>query len=167
MTFVSVRTAIAVVSLTACLFTTAAARLDRRIVDTAEAGNPTSEAVHGYAGDDASVGMSGGKSYRETRSWMHYALKTFEDTPVTIVCTFVSTDSAVRNYDIVVEDSVIASRTFLPQSRTASTVEFAVPFSLTKGKANVAIVIRARGGQTPALQMIRTIQEHYEFEQEH
>jgi len=161
------RIALTIVPLTACLFTAAAAHVDRRIVDTTEVGNPTSEAVHGYAGDGASVGMLGGKPYRQTRGWMHYALKTFEDAPVTVACTFVSTDTVARSYDIVVEDSVIASRTFLPQSNSTSVVEIAVPFLLTKGKATVAIVIRARGGQTPALQMIRTIQEHYEFEQEH
>lgn len=161
---VSNRAVITTFSLVACVLTTAAARLDRRIVDTAEAGNPTSEAIHGYAGDDASVGTSGGKSYRQARGWMYYTLKTFEDTPVTVACTFVSTDNASRNYDVVVEDSVIASRTFTPQSNTAAVVEIAVPFSLTKGKANVAIVIRARGGPTPALQVIRTIQDHYEFD---
>ena len=158
------RTVILIVSLAACLFTTAAARLDRRIVDTAEAGNPTSEAEHGYAGDDVSVGMQGGKPYRQTRAWMHYALKTFEDTPVTVACTFVNTDNSARSYDIVVEDSVIASRTFTPHSNTPAVVEIAVPFSLTKGKAHVAVVIRARGGQTPALHLIRTIQDHYEFQ---
>ncbi len=171
MTLASRRTALAVVTLTACLFTTAAARsdrvtrVDRRIVDTVEAGNPSSELVHGYAGDNVSVGVSGGKSYRQARGWMHYALKTFDDTPVTIACTFVSVDNEPRRYDIVVEDSVIASRTFAPPSNTPLVVEVAVPFSLTKGKANIAIIIRARGGPTPALQMIRTIQDHYEFEQ--
>ena len=158
------RIALLIVSLAAGLFTTAAVRPDRRIVDTAEAGNPTSEAEHGYAGDDVITGMQGGKSYRQTRGWMHYALKTFDDTPVTVACTFVSIDSLARRYDIVVEDSVIASRTFTPQTNAASIVEIAVPFSLTKGKANVAVVIRARGGHTPALHMIRTIQDHYEFQ---
>ena len=163
------RTALSIVSVATCLVTVAAVRpdrrtLDRRIVDTAEAGNPSSEAVHGYAGDDVSVGISNGKSYRQTRSWMHYALKTFEDTPVTIACTFVSSDGPSRNYDIVIDDSVIASRTFTAQPNASSIVEIAVPFSLTKGKASVAVIIRARGGPTPALQTIRTIQDHYEFQ---
>lgn len=158
------RNAITIFSLVACVLTTAAARFDRRIVDTAEAGSPTSEAIHGYAGDDASVGMYGGKSYRQARGWMHYTLKTFEDTPVTVACTFVSTDSTSRGYDVVVEDSVLVSRTFSSQSTAPTVVEIAVPFSLTKGKANVAVVIRARGGPTPALQIIRTIQDHYELD---
>ena len=162
MTHVSGRIALSIVALAASLLTTATARLDRRIVDTAEAGNPSSEAVHGYAGDDVRVGMSGGQSYRQARGWMHYALKTFEDTPVTVACTFVGTDNVARGYDIVVEDSVITSRTFTSQPNTTAVAEIAVPFSLTKGKSYVAVIIRARGGETPALQMIRTIQDHYE-----
>ena len=164
MTSVSRRIALSIASLAAGLFTTAATRLDRRIVDTAEAGNPMSEAEHGYAGENVVTGTAGGKSYRQTRGWMHYALKTFEDTPVTVACTFVDTDHLARSYDIVVEDSVIASHTFTPHSNQPAVVEMAVPFSLTKGKAHLAVVIRARGGQTPALHMIRTIQEHYEFQ---
>ncbi|MEP6834832.1 MAG: DUF6805 domain-containing protein [Gemmatimonas sp.] len=164
MTPVSRRTAVSIASLAACLFATAATRPDRRVVDTAEAGNANSEAVHGYAGDDVTVGEVGGKSYRQARGWMHYALKTFEDTPVTVACTFISTDNVAHSYDVVVEDSVIASRTYTPQSSSPTVIEIAVPFVLTKGKANVAVVIRARGGPTPALQLIRTIQDHYEFD---
>lgn len=70
----STRVFVSVLSLIGCLLTTAAARLDRRIVDTAEAGNPDSEAV----------------------------------------------------------DSVIASRTFSPQSTASTVLAFTVPFSLTK-----------------------------------
>ena len=164
MTSVSRRIAITTVAAFGCLLNTAAIRMDRRIVDTAEVGNPGSEAVHGYAGDDVTVGMADGKSFRQARGWMHYTLKTFDDTPVTVACTFVSTDSTARSYDLVVEDSVVASRMFASPTKTPVVVEIAVPFSLTKGKAHVVVVLRARGGPTPALQLIRTIQDHYEFE---
>lgn len=164
MTAPSRRIAVSLGTLAVCLFTTAGANIDRRIVDTVEAGNPGSEADHGYAGDDTHVGMLDGKSYRQARGWMHYSLKTFDDTPVTIVCTFVSGDHLGGSYDIVVEDSVIASHTASPQWNTPTVVEHLVPFSLTKGKAHIAIIIRARGGQTSALQSIRTIQDHYELQ---
>ena len=158
------RLAITTTVLVGCLVSTAATRLDRRIVDTADAGNAGSEAVHGYAGDDAWVGVSDGKSFRQARGWMHYALKTFDDTPVTVACTFVSADNTPRSYDVIVADSVIASRTFTPHSNAPVVVEIAVPFSLTKGQASIAVILRARGGPTPALQQIRTIQDHYEFD---
>lgn len=138
------------------------ALLDRRVVDTVDAGDPESEATHGYAGHDAFTGVAGGKPFRQARGWMHYALTTFDDTEVTVAFTFVGTDSTSRGYDIVVEDSVIARRTFVPTTGAPVVVELTVPFALTKGKANIAVVLRARGGPTPALQALRTIQDHNE-----
>ncbi len=150
--------------LAACLLTTAATRMDRRIVDTVEVGNLHSDLEHGYAGDSVDAGIVNGQPYRRARGWMHYALSTFDDTPVTIACTFAGGDSVARQYDIIVGDSVIATRTIGPSANTEIVVEHLVPFSLTKGKSHIAIIIRARGGQTPALQRIRTIQDHYELQ---
>ena len=145
---------------------------DRRVVDVAEAGDARSESTHGYAGHEASSGVAGGAPYRQARGWMRYALATFDDTEVTVACTFVAPDGVAegaadesaagravngpRAYDVVVEDSVVATRTVV--------VEIPVPFVLTKGKTNIAVVIRARGGPTPALRQIRTIQDHNEVD---
>jgi hypothetical protein len=136
--------------------------LDRRVVDGVEAGNAESEATHGYAGHEAVAGVVEGKPFRQASGWMRYALTTFDDTDVTVACTFVRTDSLPRRYDIVVEDSLIATREL-----TASTpvvIELTVPFSLTRGKTNIVVVVRARGGLTPALQSIRTVQDHNEVD---
>lgn len=35
---------------------------------------------------------------------------------------------------------------------------------VTKGKTNIVVIIRARGGLTPALRELRTIQDHHEVE---
>jgi hypothetical protein len=140
---------------------------DRRIVDTAVAGNAASESVHGFAGYDDESGMSDGTSYRQTRGWMRYALHTYDDTEVTVHCTFAPTDSVPRSFDIIVEDSLIATRVFparpgMPQAGASTVVEIPVPFAVTRGKTYIAVVIRARGGITPALRVIRTIQDHNE-----
>ena len=137
---------------------------DRRVVDVAEVGNALSAAAHGYAGHDVIDGTTDGTPYRQTRGWMHFALKTFEDTDVTVTCTFVGLDTVSRGYDLVVEDSVIATRTLSLQSGVSTVIETAVPFSLTKGKASIAVVIRARGGLTPPLRELRTIQDHQEVD---
>ena len=155
--------AIAVLALGRIATTDATAR-DRRIVDMAEVGNARSEAAHGYAGHDAILGTMDGKPYRQARGWMHFAMTTFDDTEVTVSCTFAGIDTVARSYDIVVEDSVIASRTLATQTTVPTVVDVIVPFSLTKGKTNIVIFIRARGGLTPALRELRTIQDHYEVE---
>jgi hypothetical protein len=150
--------------LAACVLSTAGSRIDRRVVDVAEAGNAESEATHGYAGHDAFTGVAGGKPYRQARGWMHYALTTFDDTEVTVAFDFLAVDSMPRRYDVVVEDSLIATRTFSSTASTPVAVELTVPFSITKGKTNIAVTVRARGGLTPALHALRTIQDHNEVD---
>lgn len=166
------RTAI-VIALGALSF--AANTRDRRVVDTVVAGNAASERSHGYAGHEATSGVMDGKSYREARGWMRYAVTTFDDTEVTLVCTFapavMDSASGAREYDVLVEDSVIATKKFgarsagASESATASpaaVVEIVVPFSLTKGRTNVAVMLRARNGSTPALRELRVVQDHNE-----
>ncbi len=135
--------------------------LDRRVVDRVQLGEARSEAAHGYAGHDVVAGVAGGTSFRQARGWMRYALTTFDDTEVTVACTFVRTEGLIGPYDVVVEDSVIATRTH-SSSTASSVVEIRVPFSITKGRTNIAIMIRARGGLTPALSELRTVQDHNE-----
>jgi hypothetical protein len=159
---VTFRVAVSVVSL-ALAAVQWSNRFDRRVVDTVIAGDAVSEANHGYVGAEVTTGNADGKPFRQTRGYMRYAMTTFDDTPVTVACTFAGTKNVAHNFDVVVEDSVIATRT-LTTSDSASVVEIAVPFVLTKGKTNIAIIIRARDGLTPALRMLRTVQDHNEFQ---
>lgn len=133
---------------------------DRRVVDRVEAGNALSEAMHGYVGHDDTTGTVSGQAYRQARGWIRYALTTFDDTDVTIACTFLSTVSG--NYDLIVEDSLIASKHFAAAADTPTVVEILVPFAVTKGKTSIAVMLRARGGPTPRLHELRTIQDHNE-----
>lgn len=153
--------------------TITAARIDRRVVDTVDAGDATSEASHGYVGSDVTAGMSGGKSFRQARGWMHYALTTFDDTPVTVACTFLGSDNTGHSYDVFVEDSLIATKSFVAQAGLPVVVEIAVPFAVTKGRSHIAVIIRpgqtviggtANSGSTPMLRQIRTIQDHNEVQ---
>ena len=138
---------------------------DRRVVDAVEVGGGRSEDTHGYAAHDDTSGTAHGKSFRQARGWIRYALATFDDTDVTIACTFLG--SASGNYDLVVEDSLIAATRFdatsgEPTAGTPTVVEIRVPFAVTKGKTSIAVMLRARGGPTPRLHELRTIQDHNE-----
>ncbi len=133
---------------------------DRRVVDVVEAGVAHSENDHGYAAHDDTSGTANGQSFRQARGWIRYALTTFDDTDVTIACTFLSTTSG--NYDLVVEDRLIASKRFDATTDEPTIVEILVPFAVTKGKSSIAIMLRARGGLTPRLHQLRTIQDHNE-----
>lgn len=152
-------TALLVVLVTAAAANPFAAR-DRRVVDLVEAGQARSEGEHGYAAHDDSSGTANGQSFRQARGWIRYALATFDDTEVTIACTFLGTSSG--NYDLVVEDSLIASKRFDATANLPTVVEIVVPFAVTKGKTSIAVMLRARGESTPRLHELRTIQDHNE-----
>lgn len=158
------RTALLVLLGAVCAIETRpAAAHDRRIVDTVHAGDARSEAAHGYEGFDTRADTAGGAAYREARGRMRYALTTFDDTEVTVSCTFAGDTAAgaPRRFDLVVEDSLVASPALAP-SAAPRTVDIVVPQRLTRGKTNIAIAVRARGGITPALRQLRTVQDHNE-----
>ena len=128
----------------------------------AEAGNARSEIDHGYTGENATTGAVDGKSFRQARGWMRYALTVFDDTEVTVACAFLGGNDAPLTYDLLVEDQLVATRTFAAGQATPTVAEFSVPFAITKGKTNILVTIRARAGMTPALFQLRTIQDHLE-----
>lgn len=139
---------------------------DRRIVDTVIVGDADSEDAHGYAGHDDRAGVANDTTFREARGWMRYAMTTFDDTDVTIACTFAGGHAEARQFDVLVEDSLVASRTLDVSAKAPTVVEIRVPFAVTKGRTNVAVTMRGRSGPTPALRALRTIQDHHEFERE-
>lgn len=159
---VAARIILPIFTLVASAFAGTIPALDRRIVDTVEAGNAVSEANHGYVGRDAHPGIINGQTVRRADGFMRYAMTTFDDTPLTIACTFLDSTSASYQYDLVVEDSLIVTRTITTSPNTPTIVEMPVPFGVTKGRTNVAIVIRAHDGRTPALHAMRTVQDHNE-----
>lgn len=143
--------------------------VDRRIVDTVFAGNVESEYDHGYAGYDATSGTTNDTTYRETRGWMRYSMTTFDDTEVTVYAMFTSGSSHAPEFDLVVEDSVIATYK-IPQFTPGTArwiVETRVPFGITKGRTSIAVTIRARGGTVPQLRQLRTLQDHHEYDLAH
>lgn len=135
---------------------------DRRVVDVVTAGDAASEASHGYVGHLATAGVEQQASVRRTTGWIRYALDAFDDSPVTVALVFAPGDSVSRAFDVVVEDSVVATR-MLPAHMTTATVDISVPFAITKGRSSIAIVLRARHGVTPALRALRTVQDHNEL----
>lgn len=158
----STRATLAALVLLAVAVCTAAIRVDRRVVDVAEVGNADSEAAHGFAGELLETGRIDGAPHVATGAWMHFALTTFDDTEVTVELTLVNPASSARSFDLIVEDSVVATRTVSPRVSSPVVVPFAVPFARTKGKAHVIVIVRARDGLTPGVRRLRTIQDHYE-----
>jgi hypothetical protein len=141
------------------LSATIAARPDRRIVDRVTVGDVRSEQDHAYAGENVTTGASEGRTFRQARNWMRFALTVFDDTEVTVACTFLGSDTP-QTFDLIVESRVVTSHTF--RSTETRTVEFRVPLEFTKGRTNILVMLRATNGQTPALLELRSVQDHNE-----
>ncbi len=141
--------------------------VDRRVVDVVLVGEDTSAATHGFDGREVSRGSLHGQTFRQTRAWMHLSLKTFDDTRVTVAYACIGADTLGRaaplQFELVVEDSVLATPTLALALGESATTEVSVPFSLTRGKTSIAVLIRARGGRSPAVRELRTIQDHHEL----
>lgn len=137
--------------------------VDRRVVDTVIAGNAESELAHGYAGHDDWAGAQNDTTFRQANGWMRYALTTFDDTEVTIACVFAGSRDSTRHFDLIVEDSVVARATLAPTDSASRTLELRVPFGVTRGRTNIAVVLRGRDGRTPALRSLSVLQDHHEL----
>ncbi|MDB4915080.1 MAG: hypothetical protein JWM95_2724 [Gemmatimonadetes bacterium] len=143
-----------------CLSATPSAHPDRRIVDRITIGDVRSEQDHAYAGDDVTAGVTRGHAFRQARGWMRYALTVFDDTEVTVACTFAGSD-APQTFDVVVENHLVTTYTFTSADRAA--IEFRVPLELTRGRTNILVMLRAASGSTtPALLELRSVQDHNE-----
>jgi hypothetical protein len=155
-------------------------------------GEAASDAAHGYAEHDAVRGTMNGRPYRSARGWMRYAMTTFDDTEVTIACTFIAPSGRTADtwasaapgaraemsahFELLVEDSLVAiptptrtlqaspDRALSESSPTPVVVEVAIPFALTRGRTSIAVMIRARAGTTPPLSELRVIQDHNEVD---
>jgi hypothetical protein len=148
--------------LTSLAATVSAYRPDRRIVDRVIVGDVTSEQAHAYDGDGVTTGVAAGRTWRQARGWMRYALTVFDDTEVTVACTFAGTDDAPRTFELIVENHVVTSYTFRSRSTAPETVELRVPIEVTRGHTNIMVMLHATNGPTPALIELRTVQDHNE-----
>jgi uncharacterized protein len=134
----------------------------RRVVDVVTVGDPRSELAHDSAGEDVTAGLVDGHRFKQARGWLRYTLATFDDTEVTLVCTFRGSEGQSQVFDLLVEGQKVATRTVASASSASVELEFRLPLGVTAGRTNLAVTIRAVGGPTPRLAALRTVQEHLE-----
>ena len=80
-----------------------------RVVDRVKAGDAASEREHEYAGEEAIHGIADGRPFRQAHGWLSYSLAVFEDSEVTLNCTFRGTGGRMLYFDLLVEGRPIAT----------------------------------------------------------
>jgi hypothetical protein len=140
----------------------AATTQGRRVVDVVTAGDARSEREHDYAGEHVIEGIVDGKRFRQARGWLRYSLTTYDDTEVTVRCTFRGSEGQRLAFELLVEGRPVLTHTFVSPSDAPATMEFPIPMKVTRNKTIISVMIRAVNGLTPGLITLQTVQEHLE-----
>jgi hypothetical protein len=134
-----------------------------RVVDVVNVGAAGEEAAHGLYGEEMTVGETDGRRWRSAAGWFGYALRIYDDTPLTVVCLFTAAADLGEAFDILVDDRKVATRVREAAAGTNREFKVTLPLAETAGKSQVTIAFRAHpGARTARLFEVRTVQEHLE-----
>jgi len=136
------------------------ARLDRekamaaRIVDEVFTGKETSECDHGFAGEKTDAAHEAAPG--QTRLWRHavdggwfaYRMKLPKDHAAELVCTYWGGDHGNRTFDILIDDTVLATET-LKNEHPGEWFEqaYPIPSALSQGKESVTVRFQSHPGK--------------------
>jgi hypothetical protein len=151
-----------------------------RVVDVVTLGDLRSEREHEYAGEGTTDVVANGAVVRRITGWIGASLTTYDDTEVTIEATVVSDAGvgAASAFELLVDGQRIETHAAaVPHPATSPSalsvpstakpsferLAWRVPFSLTKGKTRIGVVLRVVRGRAPAVLDLRTVQEHLEL----
>ena len=94
------------------------------------------------------------RSFRQARGWLRYSLSVYEDSEVTLACTFRGTEGHSLVFDLLVEGREVLTHTLVTPSPAPTSLEFRLPRSHTKNLTAISVTLRGVDGPTPGL--IRT-----------
>jgi hypothetical protein len=134
-----------------------------RVVDGVSVTSAREETAHALHGEEMTVGETGGRKWRSATGWFGYSLRIYEDTPLTIVCTFAAAAGDREAFDVLVDGRKAATTTREPRGPNPSEFRFSLPLTDTAGKTEVSVTFRAHAGsRTARLLEVRSVQEHLE-----
>jgi hypothetical protein len=134
-----------------------------RVVDSVDVSSARDEAAHAFAGEQTQIGESAGWKWRSATGWFSYSLRTYDDSPLTILFVIAAGPGDRETFDVLVDGTKIATVDREAGQQKPEEAKFDVPFPLTKGKVSVTVKIQAHeGSRTARVLEIRTVQEHLE-----
>lgn len=134
-----------------------------RVVDSVDVTAAEDEASHGFAGADTTLGEAAGRKWRSATGWFSYSLRTYDDSPLTLVILSSAGQADRERFDILVDGKTVATVDRQADRQEAAEARFDVPFAQTRGKTSVTVKLQARPGfRTARVLEIRTVQEHLE-----
>ena len=125
----------------------ARAEMDARSLDSFNPGEQQSEVDHNLQTLDSNSGPYNDMHWRDARGWFSYDMKVSPTEPVDLLCTYWGSDANGRIFDILVDNTVIATQS-LDATKPGKffDVVYTIPAALTKGKQKVTVMLRAKPG---------------------
>ena len=115
-------------------------------IDHIVLGRMQDERDHNFDGEKTYKGLFRNRHWRDARDggWFSFEMKVMPDMPVRLVCMYWGSDGPGRDFDIIVDDSKIASE-HLNQNHPSRffTVMYDIPEQLTRGKNKVTVKFKA------------------------
>ena len=123
--------------------------LDARRVDQVNPGEEQNERDHAMKGEKTNAGGFGDRKYRHATDggWFSWELKVQKDRPQTLRVTYWGDDGGGRVFDILVNDTKLATQT-LNRNKPGQFFEesYRLPETLTQGREKVTVKFQARPG---------------------
>jgi hypothetical protein len=124
-----------------------------RIVDEVKMADEASETAHQVKAVRSLTGEYNGRTFRATRrrngGSFSYTMKVLPGEPMTLNCTYWGNDTDHRQFDISVNDQLIATQKIdFNAPGHFFDVEYPIPTSLTRGKNEVTVQFLSQKGMT-------------------
>lgn len=125
--------------------------IDEATVDVMRLGEMLGEQAHGFEGEHTEKGVAFGKKYREANrgGWFAFDIEIAPAHPSALLCTYWGGDRGRRTFDILVNDTKIATQRLDNESPGAFfEVAYEIPASLTEGENRIRVRFQAHEGNT-------------------
>ena len=120
-------------------------QLEQLTVDFVQPGEMQPERDHNFRDQDSSPTRFRGRAGRQTRGgWFSFDMKVLADSPVILVVDYWSQERRRTNFDILVNDKVIATETISSNEEEFISVKYPIPREITVGKFNVTVKFRPK-----------------------
>lgn len=122
-----------------------------RTVDFFQPGEMQPERDHAFDGVFTNAGEHRGVRWRDAgpRGWIAFTMKTPQDAPASLVCTYWGSDAGGREFDVMIDDMVIATQT-LEHNKPNEFFDVAYPIPADRlvGKQEIRVKLIGRPGKT-------------------
>lgn len=122
-----------------------------RTVDSFQPGEMQPERDHAFDGVFTNAGEHQGRRWRDAgpRGWFAFTMKVPETGAAVLVCTYWGSDIGEREFDISIDDTVIATQTLNNnQPNQFFDVHYPIPAQLTAAKTHVRVKFTGKPGKT-------------------